>query len=115
MSVAVNKFDLKFSYLRREKQYTFNTIDMKKLITIIACTMFTTVMNAQKIIPLYEGAIPSAKPCDVKQKEVIDTTWNKNGILIVSGITVPTLTVYRAEKPNGTCVLICPGGGYGIV
>jgi acetyl esterase/lipase len=25
---------------------------------------------------------------------------------------VPTLTVYRAEKPNGAAVVVCPGGGY---
>ena len=25
----------------------------------------------------------------------------------------PNLTVYRPEKPNGTAVVVCPGGGYG--
>lgn len=25
----------------------------------------------------------------------------------------PTITVYRPEKPNGTAIVICPGGGYG--
>src|SRR5688572_31770115 len=25
----------------------------------------------------------------------------------------PELTVYRPEKPNGTAVVVCPGGGYG--
>ncbi|MBC8290770.1 MAG: alpha/beta hydrolase [Planctomycetes bacterium] len=25
----------------------------------------------------------------------------------------PTITVYRAPKPNGTAIVICPGGGYG--
>ena len=25
---------------------------------------------------------------------------------------VPTLTVYRANKPNGASVVVCPGGGY---
>lgn len=74
-------------------------------------------MKAQKIIPLYDGAIPNAKACDVKQKEFIDTSWNKDGLLIVSGITNPTITVFEApkEKRNGTAVLICPGGGYGVV
>ncbi|VTS00711.1 alpha/beta hydrolase [Tuwongella immobilis] len=26
---------------------------------------------------------------------------------------IPTLTVYAPEKPNGTAVVVCPGGGYG--
>jgi len=91
---------------------------MKSLITLFVSCMFTTIsMKAQKIIPLYESAVPNSKPCDIKQKEFIDTTWNKDGILIVSNITNPTITVFEApkEKRNGTAVLICPGGGYGIV
>src|SRR5262245_24230974 len=27
----------------------------------------------------------------------------------------PELTIYRPEKPNGTAVVICPGGGYGFL
>ena len=41
----------------------------------------------------------------------------KDGILRISEVTVPTLTVYPAEKgkANGTAVIICPGGGYWIL
>src|SRR4051812_48587073 len=31
---------------------------------------------------------------------------------LVTGITDPTLTIYRPEKPNGTAVIVAPGGGY---
>lgn len=91
---------------------------MKKVTTIFICLVLISFsMNAQKIIPLYDGTIPNAKSCDVKQNEFIDTSWNKDGILIVNGITNPTITVYEApkEKRNGTAVLICPGGGYWVV
>ncbi len=91
---------------------------MYKPLTLLAAVMFTlSSLNAQKVIPLYEGEIPNAKPCDVVQREFIDTSWNKAGLLIVEHITKPTLTVYEApkEKRNGTAVLICPGGGYGVV
>jgi acetyl esterase/lipase len=27
----------------------------------------------------------------------------------------PTLTIYRAAKPNGTAVVVCPGGGYSML
>lgn len=30
----------------------------------------------------------------------------------ISKVTHPTLTVFVPEKPNGTSVIICPGGGY---
>lgn len=91
---------------------------MKRLLSVfVFLIVITQTMKAQKVFPLYEGPVPNAKPCDVKQKEFIDTTWNKDGILIVSGITNPTITVFEApkEKRNGTAVLICPGGGYSIV
>src|SRR5262249_36948265 len=31
---------------------------------------------------------------------------------IVTGITAPSLTVYRPAKPDGSALLIVPGGGY---
>lgn len=91
---------------------------MKRIFSTLTSLMLTIFsMKAQKVIPLYDGAIPNAKPCDAKQKEFIDTTWNKDGILIVSNITNPTITVYEPpkEKHSNIAVLICPGGGYGIV
>src|SRR6478735_929063 len=30
----------------------------------------------------------------------------------LSNITDPTITVYRPEKPNGTSVVVAPGGGF---
>jgi acetyl esterase/lipase len=31
---------------------------------------------------------------------------------VVTNITDPTLTIYQPEKPNGTAVIVAPGGGY---
>ncbi|MHC4477762.1 MAG: L-rhamnose/proton symporter RhaT [Planctomycetota bacterium] len=33
----------------------------------------------------------------------------------IDGIDEPTLTYFPAQKPNGTAVVVCPGGGYGKV
>ena len=33
----------------------------------------------------------------------------------VTNVTEPTITVYKPEKPNGTAVIVCPGGGYRIL
>lgn len=30
----------------------------------------------------------------------------------LTSVSDPTITVYRPENPNGTAILICPGGGY---
>lgn len=77
----------------------------------------TSILSAQKVISLYDNNIPNAKPCNEKDHEFIDTSWMKSGILIVDHITKPTLTIFEptAEKKNGTAVIICPGGGYGVI
>ena len=84
---------------------------MRKLLIPVAIMLSALSVNAQKEMPLYDGAIPNAKPCSVKE------TSKKEGILIISDVTVPTLTAYipPKEKQNGAAVLVIPGGGYGIV
>src|ERR1043165_10312951 len=90
---------------------------MNKIIANILLMATTSILHAQSVIPLYDGEIPNAKPCNEKDHEFIDTSWMKSGILVVDHITKPTLTVFEpaAEKRNGTAVIICPGGGYGII
>ena len=46
-------------------------------------------------VPLWDGKAPHA---------VGDSPADK-----------PTLTAYRPAKPNGTAVVVCPGGGYGFL
>jgi len=36
-------------------------------------------------------------------------------VLRISNVSDPMLTVFEAEKPNGTAVVVCPGGGYTIL
>ncbi|HNP22844.1 MAG TPA: alpha/beta hydrolase [Panacibacter sp.] len=90
---------------------------MKKFLFVLTCFIIAKTMNAQKVNPIYDGTVPNSKPCEAKQKEFIDTSWNKNGILIVQDVTVPTVTVFEArkDKRNGAAVVICPGGGYSIL
>jgi len=90
---------------------------MNKIITSAFLMISTSILSAQQVIPLYDGEIPNAKPCNEKDHEFIDTSWMKSGILIVDHITKPTLTIFEpaAKKRNGTAVIICPGGGYGII
>ena len=87
----------------------------KNYLLFFALCIFSEAMS-QKVITLYTGEIPFSKPCKKKESQFIDTSWNKEGILIVRNITNPTITVYEPEKnTTGASVLICPGGGYWIV
>lgn len=89
---------------------------MKRILVLV---LFLNIMIgsviAQEIIPLYGSKIPGAKiiPNDYKETTVVGT----DGVLRVSKVINPTLTVFLPAqgKANGTGVIICPGGGYGIL
>lgn len=76
--------------------------------------MVTVSLKAQEVIPLYDGAIPGAKN---SANYIEETVKGTDGISRVSKVVTPTLTVFSpsADKANGTAVIICPGGGYGIL
>ncbi len=82
---------------------------MKYILLFTCFIIFSGTLRAQEIIPLYTSAIPNSKPAEDQEKSEL-----KDGILIISKISVPTLTVFLppALKANGTAVIICPGGGY---
>lgn len=86
---------------------------MKKylILSILSLPMF--LANAQQEMPLYSDGVPNSKPVPNTQKSETD----KNGVVRISEVTVPTLTVYAPLKgtSNGTAVIICPGGGYRIL
>ncbi|MBB6060469.1 acetyl esterase/lipase [Hymenobacter luteus] len=63
------------------------------------------------VIPLYAGAVPNSKPSPTAEA----VTRRPDGSPRVSQVVQPTLTVYKAAKANGTAVIICPGGGYGML
>src|SRR6478736_6813553 len=79
--------------------------------SLIAILFFmSTTLFAQTVIDLYPQAIPNSKPSANEEVSEFD------GILRVSKITRPTLTIFLAprEIANGTAVVIYPGGGYRI-
>jgi len=85
---------------------------MKKIaFLILTSSIMTSTIIAQKVIPLYKDSIPNSRPG--KDEE---TTEYKDGNMIVSKISRPTLTIFLPKKAiaTGTAVVICPGGGYWI-
>ena len=72
-------------------------------------------LMAQEVIDLYPGKIPGAKTAPSDYKELSTTAQDK--ITRISKVTKPSLSVYLPpkEKATGAAVIICPGGGYGIL
>ncbi len=77
-----------------------------------AAQVFAFPAHAQKILPLYKDSIPNSKPAPNEENNE-----TRDGVLIISKISRPSLTVYlpQKNKANGTAVIICPGGGYWVV
>jgi acetyl esterase/lipase len=90
------------------KPFDYSSMTRSICLYFVAVLWATTCL-AQQEIPLYKGAIPNSK--DVPNEEV------KRPGDIVSNVSQPTLSVFLPpkEKANGTAVIICPGGGYGVL
>lgn len=82
---------------------------MTQLAAGLALTTFGSlpaVAAGPLVLPLWPEGVPDAKPALGPNK--VDEDGR------TTNITEPTLTVYPAavDRPNGTAVIICPGGGY---
>jgi len=82
---------------------------------LLASSALPHLASAQEIVNLWpDGAIPNAiKGAQITEKSETDA----NGILRISNVSVPALTIYLPpkNKATGAAVMICPGGGYGIL
>jgi acetyl esterase/lipase len=89
---------------------------MKTLISIMLLTLIGLESIAQKkeIIYLWPGKVPGETK--EKQPPVFQPSKNDN-ILRIAEITNPALEVYLPDPSlkNGSSVIVCPGGGYGIL
>lgn len=66
------------------------------------------------VIKLWPGG--AQEPAGFKpEPEKIIPPKNENDFQRVTNVTEPTITLYRPDKPNGTCVIVAPGGGYHIL
>jgi acetyl esterase/lipase len=81
---------------------------MKKTLFALLMTALTAFAAPPVVIPLWPEGVPGAR--------TLGTERIAEGERI-SNISEPTLTVYPAavDRPNGTAVIIAPGGGYGFV
>lgn len=84
------------------------------ILFLLAANISMVYAQSNKMeIALYpDNKIPNSKAGADEEKS--ETGGN---ILRISNISKPTLSIFLPEKTkaNGTAVVICPGGGYGIV
>lgn len=83
---------------------------LKKILVIAILLSFISVSaNSQQVIRLYEGKAPGSENWTQKESEFTHPLLKG---LLIRNVTDPTLTVFEPEIPNGTAVIVCPGGGF---
>jgi len=73
-------------------------------------TMILPAAPAPETLLLWPQGAP--EPAGFQASAETSVISPKDGLRRVSNVSEPTLTIYRAENPNGTAVLVAPGGGY---
>jgi len=68
-------------------------------------------------IALWPGAAPGDSPDMAMEEKVIPLKPGQKQVLRITGVTKPTIEVYKPAKApdTGTAVVVCPGGGYSIL
>ena len=83
---------------------------MKRLILLLlALTSLVSAVEPLTLTLWPEGAPGKMLPHSKFTEDFIRT---KAGKSTVTDITDPTIVVYRPERPNGTSVIVAPGGGF---
>jgi len=91
---------------------------MKAIKSVLAILFFTLqITNSYTQNPVLK-VWPNGIPGSIKNDSYSEKVTESNGIPSrYEKVTDPSLTVFlpSAEKATGTAVLICPGGGYGVL
>ena len=74
---------------------------------VLVCLIMSNQLVSQEVIEL-PITVNSNTKWDNPEKEFYSGIWDTQ---VVTNVSKPTMAVYRPTKPNGTAVVICPGGG----
>ncbi len=82
--------------------------------TLLACLSLPALMLAEPLAPLpvWKDA-PPAETLAPKPGQDPKGILNKNGHR--TDVMIPEFIVWPAAKPNAPLIIVCPGGGYGIL
>lgn len=83
---------------------------MKTLALLIALSL--PALAEQFTLKLWPDGPPSAMPPTSEATKKLIASYGGVTPTRLSDITDPTITIYRAEKPNGAAVVVAPGGGF---
>jgi acetyl esterase/lipase len=81
---------------------------------ILLILVSTAAMSQNPVLKIWPTGVPGSLKSDTWTEKVTEANGSPSRY---EKVTDPTLTVFlpTAEKATGTAVLICPGGGYGVL
>ncbi len=84
------------------------------LFTLLGCLASQVHAVEPVVLKLWPEGAPEKSTVVLEPEKRLEPK-GPNDVLRITNVSDPTLTVYRPDKANGTAVIVCPGGGYGIL
>ena len=90
------------------------------LIALIPFALFSQKIKAVDSMMIWPGTAPGenkAYPAEVNTTDPLNDKSQFKGVIRLTNVTKPTITVYRpkASVDKHMGMIVCPGGGYGIL
>ena len=83
---------------------------MKQIVSAFFCLILLVLQaRTQQVIRLYKEKAPGSENWTQKESEFTSPPFVG---LMVRNVVDPTLKVFKPARPNGTAVIVCPGGGF---
>jgi acetyl esterase/lipase/lysophospholipase L1-like esterase len=90
--------------------------EIRRSVPPLAAYLSAKAPTASALLPLviniWRGTTPGVDKVTVQPNVIERSTAPELHDRALTGITQPTLTIYKPAKPDGSTVLILPGGGY---
>ena len=97
--------------------HTRKRIQLFCLLTMVLIAAELTLGAEQHVVlDLWPNGTPG--PVSEKQKVGPEKELFRDppdGVVRLTNVTKPQITLYRPKQSNGAAVLVCPGGGYSIL
>ena len=86
-------------------------INILPIALLLSWATISSVCGAEPtVIKLWpEG--PLEKPGVIIDAEKVLQPKGESDVLRITNVSDPTISIYRPASPNGTAVMVCPGGG----
>ncbi|HEX3398482.1 MAG TPA: alpha/beta hydrolase [Steroidobacteraceae bacterium] len=92
---------------------------MKLFLAAVLAATFAASASAESapaashaVVNIWPGAAPGSKGATQKEIDAQLPAPGNQTTRLIRNVVTPTLTVFAPAKPNGTALIVCPGGGY---